>query len=237
MEEQEIELERIRGFYDGIYYREAQGTREPVPHYMSLASKIGVAEGQKVLDVACGLGQWLSTCATLGAIPHGIDLSERAIQICRKIMPHGTFQAHPAETLPFADQEFDLVSCLGSLEHFVDQKGAVKEMVRVAKPGAQLVILVPNEDFLTRKLGLYSGTYQVAAKEVMHSLAEWEALFEECGLEVKDRWRDLHVLSRAWIFSRGLLRAPIRAAQAMALAIWPLKWQYQVYHLCTVRKV
>jgi len=30
----------------------------------------------------------------------------------------------------------------------------------------------------------------------------------------------------------GIWRAPLRAAQALALAAWPLSWQYQVYHLC-----
>ncbi|RPJ07444.1 MAG: methyltransferase domain-containing protein, partial [Deltaproteobacteria bacterium] len=140
------------------------------------------------------------------------------------------------EALPFEDQMFDVVSCLGALEHFVDAPAALKEMVRVAKTDAKILLLVPNADFLTQKVGLYSGTRQVEAKEEVLSLKAWAALFKDSGLEIRDRWRDLHVLSWRWISSRGPLFMPLRAAQALALAVWPLAWQYQVYHLCGVHR-
>lgn len=45
-------------------------------------------------------------------------------------------------------------------------------------------------------------------------------------------WRDLHPLSRHWICHGNVPAWPIRAAQALALAAWPIGWQYQVYHYC-----
>ena len=57
-------------------------------------------------------------------------------------------------------------------------------------------------------------------------------MLNQAGLKVERRWRDLHVLSWDWITMRGLRRVPIRATQALALSVWPLRWQYQVYHLC-----
>lgn len=235
-DDQGSELESIRNFYDSVYYKDAKKDGSSSSHYEGLASRVGITAGERVLDVACGLGRWLSVCERRGAIPSGIDLSERAIDVCRQTMPEGTFFAQPAEKLPFESGTFDVVTCLGSLEHFVDQESAVREMVRVARPNARLVILVPNQGFLTRRLGLYDGTYQTAAKEVVRTLTEWTALFERCGLTVDRRWRDLHVLAWNWINSRGLARAPVRAAQAAALAVWPLEWQYQVYHLCSIRR-
>jgi hypothetical protein len=105
-------------------------------------------------------------------------------------------------------------------------------MARVAKKDARFVILVPNADFLTRKLKLFGGTNQKDAKEVVRTLEEWESLFEQAGLRVSRKWKDLHVLSWNWIGMNGWLRAPFRAMQALLLLIWPLRWQYQVYHLC-----
>ena len=93
------------------------------------------------------------------------------------------------------------------------------------------MILVPNKDFLTRRLGLYAGTRQVDAKEVVRTLEEWRALFEQAGLKVEARWKDLHVLSWRWISLGRWYRVPLRFAQAIMLAVWPLRWQYQVYHL------
>jgi hypothetical protein len=119
------------------------------------------------------------------------------------------------------------------LEHFVNQKNALSEMVRVAKKEAIFLLLVPNKDFLTRKLGLFSGTHQVDAKEDVKTLNEWSIMFESAGLTVKQRWKDLHVLSWAWISSSKFYLIPIRIIQALLLTAWPLKWQYQVYHFCT----
>jgi len=130
------------------------------------------------------------------------------------------------------------VSCLGSLEHFVEPLAALREMARVARAHARILILVPNADFLTRKLKLYRGTDQKDAREAVRTLEQWERLFAAAGLAVRRRWKDLHVCSRTWISRNGWRRAPLRALQAVSLVFWPLRWQYQVYHLCekTVRE-
>lgn len=236
MDKQAEDLQNIRTFYDSVYYRSAGPCAQTPRHLLRLASRLEIRKNQRVLDVACGTGQFLKAASEFGAIPHGVDLSGRAISICRSMMPEGMFHAQAAETLPFDDHQFDLVSCLGALEHFVDARSALGEMIRVAKADGRFLFLVPNADFLTRRLGLYSGTHQADVKEEVLTLDEWAQLFRDCGLEVRDRWRDLHVLSWPWISSRWQLWILLRAAQAAALAIWPLKWQYQVYHLCALRK-
>ena len=135
--------------------------------------------------------------------------------------------------MPFEDNHFDLITCLGSLEHFLDPVAAVKEMVRVSKDHAKFIILVPNSDFLTRRLGLYKGTYQTAAREEVRTLEEWDNIFRSGGLQTIRRWKDLHMLSWGWIALGGWKRVPLRTIQALALIFWPLHWQYQVYHLLT----
>jgi ubiquinone/menaquinone biosynthesis C-methylase UbiE len=234
--DQEIDLEEIREFYDEVYYSEASAsdaTRIP-RHYFRLFKRLGISRGANVLDVACGTGEWLDACAREDCSVSGVDLSAKAIAVCRERLPKGEFYAQPAETLPFDDDSFDVVTCLGSLEHFVDPVSSLKEMVRVARADARVVILVPNKDFLTRKLGLFGGTYQVDAKEVVRTLEEWDALFVAGGLSVTERWKDLHVLTFSWIKKGKLYMWPLRALQGLLLAIWPLRWQYQVYHRCVV---
>jgi hypothetical protein len=110
-------------------------------------------------------------------------------------------------------------------------------MRRVAKPGATLLILVPNAGFLTRRLGLYGGTGQVAIRETVRSLEEWTTLLSGAGLEVGARWRDLHPLSMAWINQGPMHAMPLRLMQALALPLWPLRWQYQVYFVCKTESV
>jgi SAM-dependent methyltransferase len=229
-------LNDIKTFYEFTYYKGLKPRNSPPSHHLRLlARKIDIQKDDHVLDVACGSGEWLSACKERGASIFGIDLSEKVIEACQMAFDTGVFYSSPAESLHFEDNKFDIVTCLGSLEHFVNPVKALKEMKRVAKKDALFLILVPNKDFLTRKLGLFLGTKQVDAKEDVKTLGEWNALFEESGLIVKERWKDLHVLSWRWISSSSWYSMPIRAAQALALTLWPLKWQYQVYHLCKAR--
>lgn len=226
------EIEQIRRFYDEEYYS-ADHLRDTLPWHCRRAAKlIGPVGGKAVLDVACGLGGWLGYFRERGASVSGIDLSHKAIDVCRGRFPDGDFHVGPAEVLPFADDSFDVVTCMGSLEHFVDKPKALSEMLRVARPGAVFVLLVPNAGFLTRRLGLYAGTQQARIREDVQSLAAWQALFEGAGMTVVRRLRDLHPLSWSWIAMGRPLAWPVRALQAAALAAWPIAWQYQVYHYC-----
>lgn len=226
------QLEEIRAFYDGEYYARDVDKQHVLPWHCRLAARdLSRVAGGDVLDVACGTGAWLGHFVRMGARSiSGIDLSGRAIEAARIAHPTGDFRTGPAEVLPFADQSFDVITCMGSLEHFVGKPEALREMIRVAKPGAEFLLLVPNAGFLSRRLGLYGGTHQVKVKEDVMSLAEWAALFESVGLKVLRRRRDLHPLSWHWITHARRAMWPLRAVQAALLGLWPLRWQYQVYH-------
>lgn len=226
----------IRDFYDNEYYAHLNCNASLPWHCKAIAARLGNMSGRNVLDVACGTGAWLDFFHSHGASVAGIDLSQKAIDECLRKFPESQFVCGPAEALPFPDDHFDLVTCMGSLEHFLDKPGALAEMKRVGKPDARFLILVPNAGFLTRRLGLYKGTQQVKAKEDVLELAQWEGMLEAAGLEVTDRWRDLHPLSWSWISHGSFLSWPFRAVQAVLLAMWPVKWQYQVYHHCKVGK-
>jgi len=227
---------KLRRFYDTVYYENVVVDTTVSGHLLRLASKIKIRQGQCLLDVGCGAGKWLFSAIKRGAYPVGVDLSKKAIASCKKTLPWGGVCLGAAEALPFHDKQFHVVSCLGSLEHFLDSESALEEIVRVARNDAIFLLLVPNADFLTRRLGLYGGTDQSAVREQVRTLPQWQELFEASGLKVIQRWRDLHVLSWSWIANKKWYHIPVRAVQAIALLFWPLSWQYQVYHLCKKHK-
>ena len=101
------------------------------------------------------------------------------------------------ESLPFPNARFDLVFCMGLLEHFLDKTCVLSEMVRVARPAAKFRILVFNAGFPVRRLGLYGDVYQLKAKEDVLELADKDRLLAEAGLDVIGRWPDLHPISWA----------------------------------------
>lgn len=233
--ERRPEFARIQDYYDNVYYRGTAVSRAIPAHYRRLARRFQPWRGKKLLDVGCGVGLWLRAAAELGAIPAGVDISPVALDVCKESLPTAELLCAPAERLPFANARFDFISCLGALEHFLEPETALREMMRVAKPDAVFLLLVPNAGFLTRRLGLFAGTRQVEVREEVRSLKEWQRLFESVGLRIDKRWKDLHVVSWSWIMRGPKHLWPMRAAQALALSVWPLSWQYQVYHLCDLR--
>lgn len=234
-EKETTEHSNVKRFYDIEYYSANRNVGRLPWHMRSIARRLQPLRDQTALDVACGTGAWLAELASRGANVAGVDISSRAVEICRKRLPDAEIQEGIAESLPFDSNRFDLVTCLGSLEHFLDQPGALLEMRRVANEQARLLFLVPNSGFLTRRLGLYKGTEQTQIKETVRSINVWKGLLEDAGLEIVNTWRDLHPLSRSWISKAPAWQWPLRTTQALALAAWPLQWQYQVYFFCSIR--
>src|SRR5207247_8992784 len=68
-----------------------------------------VTAGMSVLDVACGPGYLSATAKELGAIPIGIDFSEKMIAIAKEMFPDTPFRQGDAQELPFEDADFDRV--------------------------------------------------------------------------------------------------------------------------------
>lgn len=232
MDDYKCELARIKKFYDEVYHAQHSNITYVPWHLRKLAKKIHVKSGQKILDVACGTGQWLMSAAALKALPSGVDISQKAIDTCRMNLPNADLFCGPAEKLPFPDFHFDVVTCLGALEHFVDPHKALLEMARVAQPTAKFLFLVPNSDFLTAKLGFYKGTHQSDIKEEARTIEEWNTFFIDGGLQIVTKWKDLHILNWAWITRGPTSQIPFRFIQATILPFWPLRWQYQIYFLC-----
>lgn len=77
------ELAKIQDLYDSVYYRNPAASEAVPAHYRKLAERLAIRQGTQVLDVACSTGTWLRATHQRGAAVAGIDLSGRAIEICR----------------------------------------------------------------------------------------------------------------------------------------------------------
>jgi ubiquinone/menaquinone biosynthesis C-methylase UbiE len=103
--------------------------------------------GGRILDVGCGPGMLASELLYRGYEFWGIDASSGMIQQCRKqfgTVARAHFAVGDAVHLPFADEFFDVVVCIGVLDRLQANEAALKEMARVVKPNGTLVISFPN---------------------------------------------------------------------------------------------
>jgi len=107
----------------------------------------------RALDVGCGVGHWTAVLATYlppEAEVVGIDREEQWIQVAMTAardnpsLSSRRFQQGLAESLPFSDESFDMVSCQTLLIHLKDPLKALNEMRRVLKPGGLLAVVEPN---------------------------------------------------------------------------------------------
>ena len=94
----------------------------------------------RILDVGCGTGANIAMLSAYGEA-EGVDVSDDALEFCRR--KGLKVQKGLAETLPFADETFDLTTALDVVEHLDDDIAGLKEMYRVTRNGGYSLIFVP----------------------------------------------------------------------------------------------
>lgn len=200
--------------------------------FIKIAKLLGIKRGDKVLDVGCGEGDFIRSATHIGATCIGVDVSEKAIDFCRKNIP-SEFLCSTGETLQFEDSTFDIVTSLGVVEHIENKHSAIREMARVSS--GKVVICVPVSEFIFDRIGIFKGTKQVDHREDIYSIDKWVSIFNECGLGVDGILPDNQLLSRYWIYKNGILAAPIRFLIGLLVFLLPIRYQYLLYFICSKR--
>ena len=139
----------------------------------------GVAPGRSLLDVGCGFGLEtlrLAAAAGPGATVAGIDKSADFIaDAAARATAAGLaidFRVGDATALPWADASFDAVRAERLLIYLADWQAAVREMRRVAKPGAGLAFIEPDFSTTTVNLPDRSAVRRALAHEADTAVVE-----------------------------------------------------------------
>lgn len=135
--------------------------------YVSL---LGVAPGERVLDVGCGSGAVTRTLARRvapGGRAVGMDTSAALLKVARELADEAglgamiEFKEGDCRALPFPDASFDAVVAATTLSHVPDPQRALAEMVRVTRPDGRVGVFDVDGDLtlfahpdreLTRKI-------------------------------------------------------------------------------------
>ena len=99
----------------------------------ALFDQLGVAEGTRLLDIACGSGYAANVAAGRGAVVSGLDASEALITIARARTPEGDFRAGDMFALPFEDDSFDVATSFNGIWKGCER--ALAEGRRVVRAG------------------------------------------------------------------------------------------------------
>jgi ubiquinone/menaquinone biosynthesis C-methylase UbiE len=184
------------------------------PAFLAVLEELSPWPDRTLLDIGCGAGEFAGLANNLGAVVSGLDACAAFIEIARKRTP-GRFRIGDMTRIPFADDEFAVVTAFNSLHFARNPVVAVAEAVRVTRPGGRIVIATwgpPSEcDAVTYLLDLGGLMPPLPQQETVPSnLAdpdELRGLLVEAGL-APSSWR---VVSCPWEYPdlptalRGLL--------------------------------
>jgi ubiquinone/menaquinone biosynthesis C-methylase UbiE len=143
--------ETIGGFYDDTQRVVAAFRGLEIDSYFRVyMDLLEVKSGDSVLETSVGTG--LNFKYLPGGVKlSGLDLSPEMLANCQANMRRWKMDADlylgNAESLPFADASFDVVFTCGGFNFFSDRARAIREMIRVARPGGHLMIEDETEEY------------------------------------------------------------------------------------------
>jgi len=129
--------ENKQGFIPRIYERVKSINLKNKSKMATLALKPG-----RILDIGCGVGDFLHVMETQGWETFGIEPSEEAKAIAKKRTKAQVYVPEQIEEL--ANESFDLITMWHVLEHVDDLKTEIAHLQRLLKKGGRLVLALPN---------------------------------------------------------------------------------------------
>ena len=152
-------------------------------HKVNLA--IGELEKGKLLDIGCGVGDFLQQIESKGWQCTGIEPSEDAAKIAKNRIQATIYK--PEEIGNLQDETYDVITMWHVLEHVDDLRTEVEHLFRLLKKGGRLVIALPNYKS-------YDATYyqdKWAAYDVPRHLNHFDKqtivnIFNTKGLKIKN---------------------------------------------------
>ena len=152
----------------------------------SIVRALDLDKGDRVIDVGCGSGFLMKRIRDANVT--GVDLSDTALSMARvNLSGMGNVRLVKADArqLPFDDSSFDKVVCADVLEHVPAPKDVVREIKRVSRPGARIVIALPNEALQHNIIRAFSKIGISGLLKGVDSHREWH--IHHSGIDFFDR--------------------------------------------------
>jgi SAM-dependent methyltransferase len=151
-----------------------------------LVDRLRPRAGNRILDVGCGIGTAelrLSRLRLSQVTFVGIDwIPDRIVLAERTATGHNmraSFAAADARHIPFPDKTFDSTFCVAVLQHIPEAEEALREFVRVTRPGGRLLAVEPDNA---------ARYWYSSAEEGMKAFAAGRAFFDALARSRGDVW-------------------------------------------------
>lgn len=156
---------------------------------------IDALPGDRVLDLAAGTGTSSEPLADDGVDVVACDFSVGMLEVGKRRRPDMSFVAGDATRLPFADESFDAVTISFGLRNVVDVDAALREMLRVTRPGGRVVVCEFSTPTWRPFRAVYENYLTKALPRVAKAVSRQEGPYEYLAESIAD-WPDQVELGR-----------------------------------------
>jgi len=149
-------------------------------------TRLGLATGERVLDVCCGSGASAIPAAEIvgsdGAVV-GVDLAESLLELARvKAKQRGLrnihFQSADLMNLPFEDESFDTAVCVFGIFFVPDMEAALRELKRVVRNGGRVAITTWGPRFFEPASTVFWNSIRDVRPDLYKGFNPWDRISE-----------------------------------------------------------
>lgn len=154
-----------------------------------VAERLRNTEYQSLLDIGCGTGYLIDMLhKQKNALYCGLDLSPEMLKISKQKLPASVYLTEgSADSLPYEDNSFDVVTCIQSFHHYPKPEKSMSEAYRILKPGGLYILSDTGYGGILKCF--YNQFVLKVAKTgdyAVYSMMDIENLMTKSGFVIKD---------------------------------------------------
>ena len=191
---------------------------------LKIPQRLGYLEGQTLVDIGCGDGRYLLHFCRRGKTEFyvGFDLSRKSLFWARKLLRENGFNVPllvaDAESIPFADNSFEIVFNTDVVEHLCHPSDGIREAVRVSSD--KVIICTPNKlcPLDMSRFAQIFGSHKAPPMERYVTRFQLKKMLQNSGLKRRNFViREVSFFPLGWLLTTRGLPIPMKLVDFLML--------------------